>query len=264
MAEALKKVRVQLLDENSGAVIEEVDVLTSADCVTFADGETFQQKLNAGKLTGPKGATGAKGDKGDAGSKIHNVTSAPATSLGVVGDWAMNITNGDVYEKTASTTWTKRGSFKGATGAQGAAGAQGPQGLKGDTGAKGATGTCMRFKGAWSASVAYVADATYVDVVTSGGNTYRCKTSHTNQPVSNATYWELIAQKGATGAQGAQGERGPQGATGPKGDTGAKGATGERGPQGLQGPKGDPGDNIKVGTSTSNAVGRKLFFKVIE
>ena len=305
MAETLKKVRVQLLDENTGAVIEEVDVLTSADCVTFADGETFQQKLNAGKLTGPKGATGAqgpqglkgdtglqgpkgatgatgpqgatgaKGDKGDAGSKMHNVTTAPATSLGAVGDWAMNTTNGDVYEKTASTTWTKRGNFKGAkgdtgaqgatgaqgpkgdTGAKGETGAQGPQGAKGDTGAqgaKGATGTSMRFKGAWSSATPYVADATYVDVVTSGGNTYRCKASHTNQPVSNATYWELIAQKGATGTQG------PTGPQGPKGDTGAKGATGERGPQG---PKGDPGDAIKVGATPEGAVSRKLFFKVI-
>lgn len=191
----LKKVRVQLLNERTGEVIEEVDVLTSADAVTFADGETFQQKLDAGKLTGPKGATGAQGPKGDtgemgpqgpagaigaqgpagvAGSKMHNVTGAPATSLGAIGDWALNTSNGDVYEKTASTTWTKRGNFKGATGAQGP---------KGDTGA-----------------------------------------------------------------------------AGPQGPTGAKGATGA---QGLQGPKGDPGDAIKVGTSTSNAVSRKLFFKVV-
>ena len=194
----LKKVRVQLLNEQTGEVIEEVDVLTSADAVTFADGETFQQKLDAGKLTGPKGATGAQGPKGDtgamgpqgpagaqgpagvAGSKMHNVTGAPATSLGAIGDWAMNTSNGDVYEKTASTTWTKRGNFKGATGAQGPAGAQGP---KGDTGA-----------------------------------------------------------------------------AGPQGPAGAKGATGAQGPQG---PKGDPGDAIKVGTSTSDAVSRKLFFKVV-
>ena len=99
---------------------------------------------------------------------MHNVTGAPATSLGAIGDWALNTSNGDVYEKTASTTWTKRGNFKGATGAQG-----------------------------------------------------------------------------------------------PKGDTGAAGPQGPTGAQGPQGPKGDPGDAIKVGTSTSNAVSRKLFFKVV-
>lgn len=71
----LKKVRVQLLNEQTGEVIEEVDVLTSADAVTFADGETFQQKLNAGKLTGPKGATGAQGPKGDPGDAIKVGTS---------------------------------------------------------------------------------------------------------------------------------------------------------------------------------------------
>ena len=108
----------------------------------------------------------------------------------------------------------------GPTGPKGDTGAQGPQGVKGDTGAKGNTGTSMRFKGAWSSTTAYVADANYVDIVTSGGNTYRCKSSHTNQAVTNTTYWELIAQKGANGATGAQG---------PKGD---KGDTGAQGPQG--------------------------------
>ena len=123
----------------------------------------------------------------------------------------------------------------GATGAKGATGATGPIGPKGDTGAqgpqgvKGNTGTSMRFKGAWSSTTAYVADANYVDIVTSGGNTYRCKSSHTNQAVTNTTYWELIAQKGANGATGAQG---------PKGDTGAKGATGPQGPAGAKGADG--------------------------
>lgn len=74
----LRKVRVQLLNESTGAVEEEVNVLTSAECVTFADGETFEQKLAAGKLTGPKGATGSqgpKGDKGDPGDTVKVGTS---------------------------------------------------------------------------------------------------------------------------------------------------------------------------------------------
>jgi hypothetical protein len=49
------------------------------------------------------------------GSKIHNVSAAPASSLGLVDDWAMNTTNGDVYEKT-SNGWTLRGNFKGPKG----------------------------------------------------------------------------------------------------------------------------------------------------
>lgn len=107
----------------------------------------------------------------------------------------------------------------GATGPKGDTGAQGTQGVKGDTGAKGNIGTSMRFKGAWSSTTAYVADANYIDIVTSGGNTYRCKSSHTNQAVTNTTYWELIAQKGANGATGAQGPQGPAGAKGADGLT---------------------------------------------
>lgn len=63
----LNKVRVQLLDEETGSVLEEVDVMTSADAVSFADGQTFQQKLDAGLLKGQKGDTGAIGPKGNTG-----------------------------------------------------------------------------------------------------------------------------------------------------------------------------------------------------
>lgn len=175
-----------------------------ASQVTFTDGKTFQQKLDDGSLKGPKGDTGAKGATGATG---------PTGPKGDTG-------------------------AQGPQGVKGNTGAQGPQGVKGDTGAKGNTGTSMRFKGAWSSTTAYVADANYVDIVTSGGNTYRCKSSHTNQAVTNTTYWELIAQKGAngaTGAQGPKGDKGDTGATGPKGD---KGATGPQGPAGAKGADG--------------------------
>lgn len=101
MAE-LRKVRIQLLNESTGAVEEEVNVLTSADCVTFGDGETFEQKLAAGKLTGPKGATGAQGPQGIQGPK------------------------GETGERGATGA-------AGAAGAKGATGAQGPKGDPGDT-----------------------------------------------------------------------------------------------------------------------------------
>lgn len=141
---------------------------------------------------------------------------------------------------------------KGATGATGSTGATGPQGPQG---AKGNTGTSIRFKGAWSSTTAYVCDANYVDIVTSGGNSYRCKTSNTNQAVTNTTYWELIAQKGNTGNTGAQGPQGIQGPKGDKGDTGStgaqgpkgdKGATGSQGPQGIQGAKGATGVSMRL------------------
>ena len=66
---ALSKVRVQLLNEKTGEVIEEVDVLTSPDSVLFADGKTLTQVLQEIETT-----PGEKGDKG--------------TSLRTRGAWA--------------------------------------------------------------------------------------------------------------------------------------------------------------------------------
>lgn len=154
MAE-LKKVEIQLLDPVTGAYIESVNPITAASAVTFTDGKTFQQKLDEGTLRGQQGAQGIqgikgdkgdqgiKGDKGDTGnqgSKIYNVTSTPSNSIGVLGDWAINTSNGDIFEKTSSTVWTNRGNIKGPQGLRGEIGAQGQQGLKGDTGAQGAKG----------------------------------------------------------------------------------------------------------------------------
>ena len=39
----LNKVRVQLLDQVTGLVLQEVDVLTSANSVSFADGQNFNK-----------------------------------------------------------------------------------------------------------------------------------------------------------------------------------------------------------------------------
>lgn len=169
----LSKVRVQLLNENTGEVIKEVDVLTSADAVIFSDGQTFQQKLDAGLLRGQTGAQGVQGPKGNTGER----------------------------------------------------GANGEQGAK---------GVSMRLKGAWSSSVAYVNDGSYIDLVTSGGNTYACKVSNTNVAVTDTSKWELIASKGATGAQGIQG---------------------------IQGVKGADGDSVKVGSNYASGTPVKLFFK---
>lgn len=68
------------------------------------------------------GCTTLKGDTGTPGSKWYDGAGAPAPNLGIVGDFYLNLTNGDVYEKTATATWTLDGNIKGATGATGAAG----------------------------------------------------------------------------------------------------------------------------------------------
>lgn len=170
----LRKVRVQLLNESTGAVEEEVNVLTSADCVTFEDGETFEQKLAAGKLTGPKGATGAQGiqgPKGETGERgatgAAGAAGAKGVSMRLLGAWSNSTAyvnnsayidivtySGNTYAcKTSNTGQTPTNTTywtliaqKGATGTQGTqgpkgdTGATGPQGPQGVTGAKGEPG----------------------------------------------------------------------------------------------------------------------------
>ena len=161
---------------------------------------------------------------------------------------------------------------KGNTGATGATGAKGDKGDTGDTGAQGATGAkgvSFAVKGAWASGTAYVNNAAQIDVVTYSGSSYACVKSHTSSSSilpTNATYWTLIAQKGATGATGKQGEKGDkgdkgeQGPKGDKGDTGAtgpqgpKGATGATGPQGPQGPAGSTSYAAHSAVVTPNVV----------
>ena len=126
----LKKVQIQLLDANTGKPLEDVDPLTSAEAVTFSDGETFQEKYDNGQLTGPQGArgqqgptgaTGPKGDKGDPGIQ------GPAGATGPKGD------KGDPGIQGPKGLTGPAGP-QGARGVQGPAGATGPKGDKGDPG----------------------------------------------------------------------------------------------------------------------------------
>lgn len=256
------KVHGKSFTYNGKNVYHEGNKPVAAD-ILFTDGKTFQQKLDDGSLKGAKGDTGAQGPqgvKGDTGEKgATGATGASGFTWRPTVDSSGNISWANNGSTTAPTTVNIKGPKgdtgatgpQGATGPKGDTGAQGPQGIqgvKGATGATGAKGVSMRLKGAWSSTTAYVNDSNYIDLVTSGGNTYACKVSNTNQAVTNTTYWELIAQKGNTGATGPQGATGATGAQGPKGDTGATGATGPQGPTGAT-------PTIKAGTVTTGAAG---------
>ena len=111
----------------------------SADMIEFADGETFQQKYDAGELTGPQGEQGPKGDAGAPGAD---------GAQGPAGE------NGGYYtpavSDTGDLTWTasKAGmpsvagaNIKGQKGDKGDPGAPGTQGPAGADGAPGAAAT---------------------------------------------------------------------------------------------------------------------------
>ena len=63
------KVRVQLYDDD-GTLMGDADVQTIAELVYFADGQTFQDKLDNGTLRGPAGPTGPQGPAGKDGGRI--------------------------------------------------------------------------------------------------------------------------------------------------------------------------------------------------
>ena len=216
---ALSKVRIQLLNEVTGEVLEEVDVLTSPDSVLFPSGQTLTEVL-AGIETTP-------GEKGDTGTSFRMKGAWTANTAYVNNAQYIDVVTKDGSSYACKTSHTSTSAWnesnwtliaqKGATGATGAAGQDGADGKDGAAGAKGATGTSIRMKGAWAANTAYVNDSQYIDVVTRDGSSYACKSSHTSTSSWDSTKWTLIAQKGATGAAGADGQDGA---------AGAKGATG--------------------------------------
>lgn len=143
---------VTTFNNRSGAVTPQAGDY-SADMIEFADGETFQQKYDAGELTGPQGepgpagADGAQGPKGDTG---------PQGEKGDTGDTGPAGADGGYYtpsvDASGNLTWaaSKAGmpSVSGANikgpqgeqGPQGQQGAQGPAGADGQDGAQGPQG----------------------------------------------------------------------------------------------------------------------------
>ena len=84
----------------------------------------------------------------------------------------------------------------GATGSTGATGATGSTGSTGPTGPTGATGLGWnQWQGAWNSGTPYVIN----DVVSLSGSSYICILGHTNHTPPNATYWNVVANKGTDG-----------------------------------------------------------------
>ncbi|WP_298298943.1 hypothetical protein, partial [Hydrotalea sp.] len=167
-------------------------------------------------LQGIQGITGVTGPTGNDGASALSGNGTPANSLGNNGDTYINITTGNIYQKSGGV-WVNSGlSFKGITGATGTNGATGQTGATGNTGQTGTTGQTGA-AGATGSSGA------------------------TGQ--SGAT-----GPQGATGAQGLQGIQGITGVTGPTGNNGASILSGNGTPANSLGNNGD----IYIDISTGN------------
>lgn len=114
-----------------------VDFDITADDVTFADGETFQEKYDSGEL---KGQDGTSGSNGTDGVGIQSVTQTTTSTE----DGGTNVITVTKTDNTSSTFTVKNGS-------------KGSQGEKGDTGARGPAGSAQIYEGtlladSWAAS----------------------------------------------------------------------------------------------------------------
>ncbi|MEI8193549.1 MAG: hypothetical protein WCG64_06765, partial [Flavobacteriia bacterium] len=154
---------------------------------------------------------------------------APAAALGNMGDFYLDTATGNVYYKSAATTWILTGNIKGATGAAGptgAAGATGPTGATGPAGAAGATGPQGPTGVAGPAGTSIMSGIIAPTALIGNNGDFYINTA-TNMlygPKANNTWPNGVSLIGATGPAGSIGATGPAGPTG---------ATGAQGPIGL-------------------------------
>lgn len=219
-------------------------------------------------LEGSQGSTGATGAVGNTGAGTVGGTGATGAtgSNGLSLNWTGAYNSGTVYsiddavsfngssyvcispttgnDPTNATYWDLMAQM-GATGANGAVGPTGV-GSTGATGASGSAGTSINWLGAWSSSTTYHAN----DAVDDNGSSYICIATNTNQEPPNGTYWNELAQMGATGSPGGVGATGATGvgASGSAGATGASGATGTAGAAAK-----NAGFNYVFSTTTSSS-----------
>ena len=109
--------------------------------LTLSDGSTITAGYVKGAKgdTGITGLTGVQGTAGTAGSVWYAGIFPPIYTLGVTGDFYLDSLTGNIYQKTAVTTWSYICSIKGPIGPQGIQGLTGATG-RGATGATGAPG----------------------------------------------------------------------------------------------------------------------------
>ena len=113
----------------------------NASQIQFADGETFQAKLEAGTLKGergeqgPQGIQGPKGDKGDKGDPGEQ---GPKGIEGPTGEQGPKGDKGDAFTY-ADFTPEQLASLKGTKGDKGDKGDKGEQGIQGERGQDGLT-----------------------------------------------------------------------------------------------------------------------------
>jgi len=181
---------------------------------------------------------------------ILSGSGVPAKTLGIDGDFYIDIKSANLYGPKTKGAWKLATSLRsvdtrdlslpasGTDGAAGAKGATGDRGLTGASGSNGATGATgdrglTGLTGASGSTGATGANGLKGDSGAAGA----------------AGVTGLTGSAGAAGAAGITGAKGDTGDTGAAGITGAKGDTGDTGAAGITGAKGDTGLTGLTGTN---------------
>lgn len=139
---------------------------------------------------------GGTGPQGPRGYSILHGKGAPAPALGNDEEFYYDEEAKEFYGPKTLGSWGVGFAMKGVTGATGE---KGEKGLTGTTGEKGE----FTFRGAYNAGTTYAKG----DVVREAGTSYvaikSANTGHT--PSALGEWWEVLAEKGATGPEGGGG-----------------------------------------------------------
>ena len=167
---------------------------------------------------------------------ILSGSGVPVKSIGIDGDFYIDIKNANLYGPKTKGVWKLATSLRIAdtkdiviptAGVDGVKGDRGPQGLTGADGAKGATGA-TGLTGA-------------VGATGTTGATGLTGASGPAGAIGPSGGTGLTGLTGATGIVGVKGDTGAAGAAGAAGATGPAGSAGASGAAGSPGAKGDPG-----------------------
>ncbi len=189
--------------------------------------------------------------KGPIGSVWHSGSTTPSIAIGTVGDFYLDETTSDTYEKTDASTWTFTANLRGV---------QGTQGDLGDTGARGSvfdTGAPLPDVSVYSVDDYFIImDATDLD---SHGKIYKVIDTDLSEE-TEVKAWEeqgnlqgpqgLVGPQGTSGSQGQPGDAGTEGSIGIQGIQGVQGPIGPTGPIGTEGAVGPRGDACTVNLSS--------------
>lgn len=185
---------------------------TAGQVLTKVDGEDYNATWE--EPTGGVGGDGINWLGAYAGATNY----VPNDAVSYNGSSYICIANSTANLPTDTDFWEPM-ALKGDTGAAGAPGADGDDGAPGADGSDGAPGLDgdpINWRGAYNGATPYSA----LDAVSYLGSSYVALGNTTGNLPTNPTFWDLMAQKGDTGAAGADGAPGADGADGAPGADG--------------------------------------------